>query len=151
MELFRIVKEKFARILSTSGAANRWNAEGEHVLYAGSSRSLSTLELIVHRGAVEPADGYRLMVISVADDDHLYKQVSIKSLPANWRTLSGYPALQKIGSAWYKSQESLVLRIPSVIIPKEYNYVLNTRHPDFRRRVRLVRTEDHFSDSRLFR
>jgi RES domain-containing protein len=151
MEMFRISRFPYASRLTSSGAANRWNAEGEEVIYAGSSRSLSTLEQIVHFGSVVPRNDYRVMIISVADDDHLFEQISIKRLPVNWRTLEAYPSLQKIGSAWYRNQESLVLKVPSVIIPQEYNYVINTKHPEFRRKVKLVRTEDYFWDPRLLR
>ncbi|WP_461126661.1 RES family NAD+ phosphorylase [Spirosoma aerophilum] len=73
----------------------------------------------------------------------------MKELPANWRTLAGYPALQTMGSTWYTSQESLILKVPSAVIIYEYNYIINTGHPDFSQHVQLVRTEDYFWDPRL--
>ncbi|MCY7358455.1 MAG: RES family NAD+ phosphorylase [Rudanella sp.] len=149
MEVFRISKEVHATSLSASGSANRWNTKGQQVLYTGSSRSLSSLELVVHRGAIQPNVGYEVMVISIADDDYLIKQVQRSDLPPNWRSLAGYPSLKGIGSAWYNRQESLVLKVPSAIIVYEYNYIINTEHPDFGSKVQLVRTEDYFWDSRL--
>ena len=149
MEVFRISKDTYAASLSASGSANRWNTRGQRVIYAGSSRSLSSLELVVHRGAIQPDARYKMMVISVADNDHLTRQIQQSDLPANWRSLAGYSSLQKIGAAWYNSQESLILKVPSAIIVYEYNYVINTEHPDFGRNVQLVRTEDFFWDSRL--
>ncbi len=149
MEVFRISKEIYARTLRASGSANRWNTKGQQVIYTGSSRSLSSLELVVHRGSIQPASTYKVMVISIADDDHLIKQIQSKDLPADWRTLAGYYALQKIGSNWYNSQETVVLKVPSAIIIYEYNYIINTEHPDFGPNVQLVRTEDYFWDSRL--
>lgn len=74
---------------------------------------------------------YKVLVISVADEDHLVKQIKIDALPNHWRRLKAYPELQKLGSDWYKSMETLILKAPSVVIPREYNYVINTRHPDF--------------------
>ena len=149
MEVFRISKEVHARRLSSSGRANRWNMNGQQVIYTGSSRSLSSLELVVHRGSIQPTTTYRVMVISIADDDYLIKQILVKDLPSTWRTLAGYSALQTIGSAWYNSQETLVLKVPSAIIVYEYNYIINTEHPAFSRNIQLVRTEDYFWDSRL--
>lgn len=149
MEVFRISKEEYSISLLSSGSENRWNLKGQYVLYNGSSRSLSSLELIVHKGAVKPTFLYKVMVISIADDDYLIKQIKIKDLPTNWRSLAAYSVLQKIGSDWYKKQESLVLKIPSAIIPLEYNYIINVEHPDFHTKVKLVRTEDYFWDSRL--
>lgn len=150
MEMFRITKEEFSESLSASGSANRWNLKGQQVIYTASSRSLSTLELVVHKGAVKPLFHYKVMVISVADDDSLYKQIKINELPYHWRTMAAYSELQKIGSGWYNSMETLVLKIPSAIIPLEYNFMINTEHPNFREKISLVRTEDYFWDSRLF-
>ncbi len=99
MEVFRIARAEFATSLVTSGVANRWNEKGQMVIYAGSSRSLSTLE---------------------------------------------------IGSARYEKQETLILKVPSVVIPQEFNFVINTEHPDFGNRVKLVRSEEYFWDQRLF-
>jgi RES domain-containing protein len=149
MEVFRIAQEIFASELLASGSANRWNLKGQQVIYTGSSRSLSTLELIVHQGIVVPAERYRVMVISIADDDYLQKQMHIKDLPPDWRRFSAYSRLQKLGSEWISRQESLVLKVPSAVVPYEYNFIINTEHPEFSSKVKLVRTEEYFWDSRL--
>lgn len=149
MEVFRICHEKYADRLTSSGSANRWNVQGHNVIYTGSSRSLSTLELVVHRNAIFPTFLYKMMVISIADEDRLIKQVRLSDLPSDWRSLSSYSKLQRIGSEWYRHQETLILKVPSAIIAQEYNYVINTKHPDFASKVQLVRTEDYFWDNRL--
>lgn len=149
MEVFRICKEEYAGRLTASGSANRWNVKGQQVIYAGSSRSLATLEMVVHKGAIELSSAYQMMVVSIADEDYLIKQVQLKSLPRDWRTLAGYPALQKIGSNWYSAQETLILKVPSAVIVHEYNYIINIEHPDFSNNVHLVRAEDYFWDTRL--
>ena len=150
MEVFRICKASFATKLTASGSANRWNLRGQHVIYTGSSRSLSTLELIVHRGAVVPADDYKILVISIADDDSLITQIKLSDLAGNWRSFDSYSALQEIGSRWYNEKKTLLLKVPSAVIPFEYNYVLNTEHPSYYKDVQLVRTENYFWDNRLF-
>jgi len=149
MELFRISLDKFAGTLTSSRSANRWNIDGQSVIYTGSSRSLSTLKLTVHRNTIVPTHNYKVMVISVADEDNLFSQVQTKDLAPNWRTLAGYAALQAIGSAWYARQQSLVLKVPSAVIIQEYNYIINLTHPEFTKKVTLVRTEDYFWDERL--
>jgi RES domain-containing protein len=149
MELFRISLALYATALTTSGAANRWNIAGQSVLYTGSSRSLSTLELVVHRAAIQPMKDYRVMVISVADEEQLIRHVRIRDLRPDWRAMAAYPSLQKIGSDWYANQETLLLKVPSAIIIQEYNYLINVKHPDFAGKVRLVRAEDYFWDARL--
>jgi len=89
------------------------------------------------------------MVISIADEDHLIKQLYINDLPDNWRSIAAYSQLQKIGSKWYKSEETLILKVPSVIIPYEYNYIINTEHPEFSANVSRIRGEEYFWDTRI--
>ena len=149
MEVFRICKETFASDLSASGASNRWNKRDQFVIYTGSSRSLSTLELIVHKSSIAPLTSYKVMVISIADEDHLIRQIMTGTLPGTWRNLSAYPTLQQIGSDWYESKETLILKVPSAVIQYEYNFMINMRHPDFNDKVKLVRIENYFWDNRL--
>jgi len=149
MEVFRISNKKYAAQLTASGSANRWNEEGQYVIYTGSSRSLSTLELIVHRSAIKPTLLYKVMVIHIEDEDIIFEQIRSDILPKNWRSVAAYSKLQRMGAAWYTSKRSLILKIPSAIIPQEYNYIINTKHPDFKEKVQLIKTEDYFWDARL--
>ena len=89
------------------------------------------------------------MIISIADEESLFSHLLQAGLPGHWRSMTAYPELQQIGSNWYKSKRSLVLKVSSAVIPKEYNYIINTNHPDFSSKVSLVRTEDYFWDDRL--
>jgi putative toxin-antitoxin system antitoxin component (TIGR02293 family) len=150
MEIFRICAAVHAGALTSSGKANRWNSDGRWVIYAGSSRSLATLELMVHQSSISPQVPYRVMVISVADDDRLVRQIQPDQLPPDWRTLYAYPRLQSIGDAWYDHQETLILKVPSVIIPQESNFVINTEHPDYSSHVQRAGEEDYYFDQRLF-
>ncbi len=94
MEVFRISKKAYSGALSSSGTAGRWNLRRQQLIYTGSSRSLASLELVVHKGVLVPTEKYRVMVISIADDDYLVKHLQIKDLPPNWRTFDAYPILQ---------------------------------------------------------
>ena len=149
MEVYRISRDIYAEALKASGVASRWNMDEQYVFYTSHSRSLATVELVVHRAAIQPAFKYKVMVISIPDDEKLFHQIKISDLPADWRTTNAYPTLQKIGSNWYKNKTSLVLKVPSVIIPNEYNYVINNRHPDFKEHIKLVRLENYYWDERL--
>lgn len=149
MEVFRISTNKYAQSLSASGVSTRWNRDGEFVLYTASTRSLATLELMVHMNAIRPVSNYKVMVISIQDNENIIKQLHRRSLPKNWRDFNTYSKLQSIGSDWYRSIDSLVLKIPSAIITNEYNYIINCRHPDFSKSIKLVRAEDFYFDKRL--
>lgn len=149
MELYRITAEKYAKKLTASGSSNKWNKKGALVLYAGSSRSLSTLELVVHRNAIAPEKKLNMIIISIPDSDIFIKTITPKDLPKNWRKFQEYPVLQNIGSQWYNNKESLILKVPSAIIPYEYNFIINTKHESFDENIKLIRTENYFWDDRL--
>ena len=148
MEVFRISSELHSRALTSSGRANRWNKLGQNVIYTGSSRSLVTLESIVHKNSIKTSAIYKVLVISIPDDEIFVKQILLSDLPENWRTLSAYSTLQDIGSTWYEGNETLLLKVPSAIIPFEYIYIINTEHQDFLANIRLAGIEDYFFDDR---
>ncbi|WP_155497227.1 RES family NAD+ phosphorylase, partial [Pseudomonas syringae group genomosp. 3] len=58
-------------------------------------------------------------------------------------------ASASFGDAWLASGQSLALAVPSVIIPRESNYLLNVRHPEFQAVVATVKELEFVVDSRL--
>ncbi len=149
MEVFKICREKYSHSLIASGASNRWNKKDEFVIYTGSSRSLSTLEMVAHRSYINISSQYKLLIILITDES-LIKELDISDLPENWKSIEAYVELQEIGSKWYHSNESLVLKVPSAIIPQEYNYIINTKHPLFTTHIILQDIDDFEWDNRLF-
>ncbi|MGS2741426.1 RES family NAD+ phosphorylase [Sinomicrobium sp. M5D2P17] len=139
---------KYAFSLKASGAANRWNKENEYVIYCAESRALAVLELVVHRNSIMNRATYKLMTITLPDEKKYYEEINPGKLSQNWKSIANYANLQKKGSDWYVKQISLVLKVPSVLVRGEYNYIINTRHPDFDK-VILKDTEDYHWDKRL--
>jgi RES domain-containing protein len=151
MEVYRISRSEYSKKLSSSGVANRWNFNDQHVIYTGCTRSLSTFELVVHRNAIKHKVGYKVLIIAIPDDESYYKEINIRDLPIHWRGLGAYSALQQKGSDWYESQESLILKVPSAVIPSEYNFIINMEHPDFKKKVFHLRNENYFWNARLLK
>jgi len=149
MEAYRICNEVHADGLIASGCENRWNRRNQLVIYASCSRSLATVEMMVRRSSIIPTINYRLMVISFSEEASSIRQIHLEELPDNWRSMAGRSVLQALGASWYDSKESLVLKVPSVIIPQEFNYVFNTEHPLFNEHVKLASSEPYFWDRRL--
>ncbi len=141
MEVYRICSEAHADGLTASGCENRWNRGGQLVIYACDSRSLATLEMLIRRCNILPSLRYRMMVLSITEEATTIRQVQLEELPANWRSMYARSALQEIGASWYDAKESLVLKVPSVVVPQEFNYVINTEHPLFSTEVRMVGSE----------
>jgi len=148
MEVYKICREKYAQSLKASGAANRWNKKDQLVICTSGSRSLSTLETVAHRSAINLSSPYKLLTITIKDLT-LIKEINPENLPDNWKSIDAYVELQEIGSRWYNSMESLVLKVPSALISQEFNYIINTNHPSFSTNIVLKDIEDFVWDIRL--
>lgn len=147
MIIYRISLEKWADKLVASGNPARWNSKGVYVLYAASTRSLACLENVVHRDGKGLNDNFRTMLIQVPDDLKI-TTITLASLDHSWREWEATSYTRAIGDAWAVRLESAVLRVPSAIIPDEFNYVINTAHPDFGK-ISLIRTEPFQFDPRI--
>lgn len=147
-EAWRIVKQKHAAIAFTGeGAARtggRWNSRGVFLVYASATRSLSTLENLVHLNL--PVT-FRSVAFRITFEDALVEKFLLRSLPADWRTEPPPPATKAIGDHWVKAARSAVLALPSVITG-ETNYLLNPAHPDFNK-INISRPEPFVFEPRL--
>ncbi|MDB5016318.1 MAG: hypothetical protein JWQ84_1150 [Mucilaginibacter sp.] len=149
MVLYRIVSCDYAGDLTGTGArlyGGRWNSEGKPAIYLASSRSLAVLEVLVHLPPLMIPNNYCLVEIQVPDDS--FTTISIDDLPANWRDISPPLALKQQGDNFLKKQERLLMKLPSSIVPMEYNYLLNPLHPDIRKVEILGKNPFNF-DGRL--
>lgn len=147
MDVYRITLARWANQLTASGRAARWNSADRMVLYTASSRALACLENVVHRSGRGLQMDFRTMHIFVPDSLPI-TYIDLTELPANWADFEQYSICQMLGDRWYNAAETLVLSVPSAIIPHENNYLLNTRHPAFSQ-VQLRQTEPFQFDSRI--
>jgi RES domain-containing protein len=56
--------------------------------------------------------------------------------------------LAALGTDWLKSLKSLMLRVPSAVIPNEVNLIINPMHKDMKY-VKIIHVEDFTYDKRL--
>ena len=126
---------------------SRWNHSGTPLASTSTSLSLAALEYLVHVDPDNLPDD--LVQIRVIVPDAIAPQVLNQSgLPAPWRRYPAPDEVVRIGDDWLRRGESLLLRVPSAVIPEENNMLINPRHPDFRE-VRVDHTDDFCFDSRL--
>lgn len=147
MLVYRICLAKYADDLFASGYRARWNFKDQFVIYTAATRALACLENVVHRSGEGLTDQFRVLVIEVPNDV-LIEEIAPAQLPADWERASRYAVCQPLGDAWYRRRSSAVLRVPSSIVPQEFNYILHSRHPDFKR-IRIVAREEFRFDSRI--
>jgi len=147
MIVYRITLEKWADKLQASGYPARWNSKGNFVIYTAASRALACLENVVHRSGEGLNKLFKVMKIEIPDELDIEK-VNVSTITENWQDYSNFPYTQEIGDTWVNRKSSLVLEVPSVIIPGEFNYLLNQNHFGFNK-INLLSTEDFFFDPRL--
>ncbi len=131
LSAYRLVKAKWLdTALSGDGAkryGGRWNSKGKACLYIAGSESLALLEILVHLDHYPLLQHYRLLRLTLPQEDIIY--LKRNHLPTTWREPEAPPETASLGDDWLHAQESPVLAVPSVIVPREWNYVLNPVHP----------------------
>lgn len=146
---WRIVKEKHAATaFSGEGArlyGGRWNSAGVSMVYTSATLALATLESLVH---LNPPVTFKYVAFPVEFEDNFVEEMAPASLPADWAEEPPPPATKKMGDLWVKESRSAVLKLPSVIIPGESNFMLNPAHPDFRK-IAIHKPESFSFDPRL--
>ena len=122
--------------LSGEGAKHtggRWNAPGDAFVYTSETQALACLETVVHLNAGGlPLNRY---LVSVTIPDSVWAKArtgSPGSLPVGWDAEPSGRASLQFGTTWIRSMASALLRVPSIIVPDEYNVLINPLHPDSR-------------------
>lgn len=122
--------------LSGKGAemtGGRWNAKGLPVVYTSQTRALACLETVVHFNAGGlPLNRY---LVEIDVPDGIWKAAAVPSgaaLEVGWDAEP--PGMVSIdgGTAWLKSMTSALMIVPSVLIPEEFNVLINPQHPGSR-------------------
>ena len=105
---------------------NRWNSADIQVAYSGEHLALSALELLTYWGHYSNMRGYRLFTLNLRSEDVedvLDQRPDIDS--------NDYSQTRRYGDGWVEERRSLALKVPSVVIPMSYNYLINPEHPAF--------------------
>ena len=149
MRLWRLIKPQFSPGLDGEGSrlwGGRWNSPGTPVVYTASSLALAALEYFVGIPSHlrKPGDLPILVAVAVQVPDHLLHPFDMASLPENY----GIADCRVAGDGWSVGQASLGLMVPSQVIRREMNILLNPAHPDMPQ-VQVAVSEPFFFDDRL--
>ena len=134
MKLWRICQRRYAAFdgKGASLAGGRWNRPGMAVVYASGTLSLAVLEVFVHADADLLPPNLVTIAAEIPDESSM-ETVLIADLPPGWREYPPPERLQDIGSMWALEQRTLLLSVPSAVVPEEHNYLINPNHPQFAR------------------
>ena len=150
--VWRLTPPAYATTLDGEGSrlvGGRWNKRGTPVVYTSSHLSLCVLETYVHLPPMLRNDLPEMEAVGISVPDTarttLVSAARFKSLLAQ---SDAFSACQALGEEWFSPGDVLVLQVPSVIVPRETNLILNTQHPQMRD-VRIVSAEPFRFDPRL--
>lgn len=141
-----------AEELTGAGAeatGGRWNEPGIPMLYTSETRALACLETMVHLNAGGlPLNRY-LVEITIPGDIWARAQAeTAASLPVGWEADPAGMVSIRLGSAWARAGRTALLVVPSVIVPEEFNILINPAHAD-RARMAAVKRRRWLYDPRL--
>ncbi|MBC7946431.1 MAG: RES family NAD+ phosphorylase [Chitinophagaceae bacterium] len=149
MIVYRFAAAKYSRDISGEGSrlfGGRWNSKGNAVLYTSITISLSLLEMLIHSSSYDEIKANVLVTIDVPE---LHPgKIPVAGLTKNWQSDIDY--CRYIGDAFITEKQSLLLKVPSVIVPEEHNLLINPAHPAFKK-VKVLSAKKFAFDTRMFK
>ena len=109
---------------------SRWTPRGLPAVFASATLSLAALERFIHTDPdLEPTD---LVAIEIEIRAKVrIDAAAVADLPSNWREYPAPVELTSIGEQWLREARTLALSVPSVVVPRERNFIINPAHIDF--------------------
>jgi RES domain-containing protein len=150
--IYRITHERYAdEPFSGKGGLHyrsRWASKGQLVSCASDHLATATLEKVAEVG--RPDLLTEMVYVKAEVDQALVDELPEAELPEDWDALPPTDAARQVGDHWLSEQENLLLRVPAVVLPDCYNFVVNAAHPDVSA-LSIVDTSPLLLDNRALR
>ena len=78
------------------------------------------------------------------------KELSPSDLPDGWDAIPAQPGSQQIGDDFINKKQFAILKVPSVVVKGDFNFIINPNHQDFEA-IRIIGSTPFPFDPRLFR
>lgn len=151
MTVFRIAQKQYIDDLSGTGAylyGGRWNLKGTRAVYTASSISLAYLEFLVHQFERDSwPQNMWVSEIGIKALDSII-ELAQEELPPTWKDLKYHGETQQIAQKYF-SRDIIGIKVPSVIVPREFNVLLNPSHKQFQSSVEVLNKEPLELDKRF--
>lgn len=105
----------------------RWHSKGRPILYAAEHPAGALAEFLVHVDLADMPSTFQMITIDIEATPPAIT-IDPGSLPDGWT--HNHAVTRAIGDAWLKSGDSLLLRVPSVLVPAAFNMLINPAHAD---------------------
>lgn len=153
IEAWRLDKARHAKDAFTGEGARRvsgrWQHKGIPVVYVSESLALAVLEKFVHLGFDVSHIKFVYRKIEIPDTV-IVEKLKTTDLPNDWTAEPPSNSTKDIGTDWARKAETAVLRVPSVLVPKSWNYLLNPTHNDFNK-IRISDPMPFVFDARMWK
>ncbi len=149
MIVYRIGKTKRAGDLTGEGSrlnGGRWNHKLTPCIYTSKSRALALLEYTVNVNIDEIPRALSFTIFEIPDAG--IQELKEEELPGNWKEVPAPSSTKDFGTALLKAAKTPVLKIPSIVISEEFNYILNPLHVGSRN-FRILDIKDFVFDVRI--
>ena len=128
--------------------SGRWHTKGHPVIYCTLNPATALLETLVHIEIDSEDRPERFQVLRIEGPESLsIEKVEADSLSPNWA--EDMNATQAIGDRWLSEKRSLLLQVPSVLVPETWNVLVNPLHVEVNL-LKIIAMYEHPFDSRLF-
>lgn len=124
MVLWRISRHRDLNGLGGLWVNGRWHHAGQPVVYLSDSPASALLEVCVHTAAHDVPPDFTLL--RVEGPEAAVEAVAPERMPSKWQQNEG--ATRDIGTEWLRSRRSVLLKVPSAIVPETVNYLFNPLH-----------------------
>lgn len=147
MLVYRVSKSQYANDLSGTGAklfGGRWNHIDTPCIYTAESRSLAVLEYSVNVNVEFIPRALSICIFEI--DEKSVKEIKIKKLPGDWQEIPAPYSTKDFGTKLLK-KEIPIIKIPSIVIKDEFNYILNPNY--LNKNFKLIEVKDFVYDLRV--
>jgi RES domain-containing protein len=117
---------------SGAGAAEfpgRWNSAGRKMVYCATTRALAAMEILANVEEKSILRKASFVAIEVEIPDGLI--FLPRTLPDDWRRTPVPPDTRKFGDKFLDGGRHPAMRVPSVVVLGEFNFVLNPLQAGF--------------------
>lgn len=117
----------------------RWNHLGRRAIYCSESISLCTLEWLSHNGL--SVSGFSYYRYSIDVPDNVTVRFSATDLPREWNAVPATDTTRDwIEKNFFSSSQALAIAVPSVMVPEEFNLVINPLHLEFVKAAKTIQS-----------
>ncbi len=129
--LWRVAKRRYPPFTGEGGlyVAGRWHERGVRIVYTAGTKALSVLEFLAHLTPGSTPASATWWWLDLEPSATPVETVDASGLPPRWKDVRHLRATRALGTGWIREARTPVLRVPSVHVPGEFNYLVNPGHP----------------------